>query len=56
MRALSVLKRVCVCRVQRKFPFCALSSDDKIKQRKEHILLSESLARTRLITSLNSYS
>ena len=50
-RALSVT-RVCVCRVQRKFPFCALSSDDKIKQRKEHIILSESLARTRLITSL----
>ena len=42
---------MCVCRVQRKFPFCALS-DDKIKQRKEHIILSESLARTRLITSL----
>ena len=39
-----------MCRVQRKFPFCALS-DDKIKQRKEHIM-SESLARTRLITSL----
>ena len=35
MRAQRVLKRVCVCRVQRKFPFCALS-DDKIKQRKEH--------------------
>ena len=53
MRAQRVLKRVCVCRVQRKFPFCALSSDDKIKlQRKERIILSESLARTRLIKSL----
>ena len=48
MRAQRVLKRVCVCRVQRKFPFCALSSDDKIKQRKEHYCQSllKSLIRT----------